>query len=36
MIVKVHACITDASKFVLSHHDVGHVFGVSVTGSLIE
>ena len=35
MIVKVHAHIAYATKYVLSHHDVGHVFGRSEPNSLI-
>ncbi|MBQ6072098.1 MAG: hypothetical protein IKQ75_06130 [Bacteroidales bacterium] len=35
MTVKVHVHINGASKFVHSHHDVSHVFGMSEMGSLI-
>ena len=36
MVVKMHAHITGVSKSVLSHHDIGHVFGGSEMDSLIE
>jgi hypothetical protein len=35
MIVKVRAHITGASKFVLSHNDLDHIFGGSEMDSLI-
>ena len=31
----MHEHVTGASKFVLSHHDIGHIFGGSEMASLI-